>query len=544
MNTMRFRRTRGSGRARGRIRCAALSPVMPRTRPPEMRSAPTAPPLVVLIAVVMTLMAAVVVPAQGSDTGGGRNPGIASNVGAGPATGTASGAGADTATGIASGVGTTLAFDLERFLSLVEENSLQLENVRTDRALAETQEKLVRSQIYPMIGAQAGYSRNFLDIEQEVPIAADATQPIPGSFLGLDPARNYYPLATRSIDVNRDNEFSFGFSVQQKVFDMSVFRALEASRQFTDLTGTVYEAARQEILTAAKRLFFQALLLQEVLEVRRSSREIAFDNYQATRRRLESGLASPLELLRAEVNWKITEPDTSQAERNLNVVLQNLKTFAGIPRNVEIELQGSLDEYPVLPDFEYAFSARAERPDYRALLNERRLRELNISAERAKFYPSLSASLTYGRRAADDGFDMSDGVDSLSAGFTVTIPIFYGGSRFVQMEQARLELRKTNTSIALKDEAIATELETIRLTLEEANLRIASAEQTLATAERVYQVSETSLESGLATQLELKDARVSLERARLNHLSAVFDYLSAYFDWQLAVGEGDRPIGR
>ena len=58
------------------------------------------------------------------------------------------------------------------FLSLVERNSLQLENARTDRALAEVQERLVRTQIYPVIGGQLGYTRNFTDIEQQVPVAA------------------------------------------------------------------------------------------------------------------------------------------------------------------------------------------------------------------------------------------------------------------------------------------------------------------------------------------------------------------------------------
>jgi outer membrane protein len=426
---------------------------------------------------------------------------------------------------------TPRSLDLVGFLDLVERNSLQLENARTDRSLAATQEDLVRSQIYPFVAGQAGYDRNFLDIEQAVPVAADGS--------GNGPI---YPLVTREIDVNRDNEFSLGLSVQQKIFDMSVFRALEASRQFTDLTGTVYEASRQGILTEAKRLFFQVLLLQEVLEVRRSSEEIARDNFLETQRRAEAGIASPMEVLRAEVNWKITEPDTSQAERNLNVALQSLKTLAGIPRDEEVALAGSLDEFPPVPSFGDAFGERINRPDYQALLNQQRLRELNISAQRAAFYPSLSASLTWGWQRSDDGFDLSDGTSVLSAGLALTVPIFYGGSRFASLTEAELELRRTRTEIAMQDESIATELDRIRLTLDEASLRIQSARQTLATAERAYAVTETSVESGLATQLELKDARVSLEGARLNHLSAVFDYLSAYFDWQLATGRGDEGL--
>jgi outer membrane protein len=436
---------------------------------------------------------------------------------------------------------TPRSLDLVGFLDLVERNSLQLENARTDRSLAATQEDLVRSQIYPFVAGQAGYDRNFLDIEQAVPVAANAAQEVPGSVLGFN-GGSYYPLATREIDVNRDNEFSLGLSVQQKIFDMSVFRALEASRQFTDLTGTVYEASRQGILTEAKRLFFQVLLLQEVLDVRRSSEEIARDNFLETQRRAEAGIASPMEVLRAEVNWKITEPDTSQAERNLNVALQSLKTLAGIPRDEEVALAGSFDEFPPVPSFGDAFGERINRPDYQALLNQQRLRELNISAQRAAFYPSLSASLTWGWQRSDDGFDLSDGTSVLSAGLALTVPIFYGGSRFASLTEAELELRRTRTEIAMQDESIATELDRIRLTLDEASLRIQSARQTLATAERAYAVTETSVESGLATQLELKDARVSLEGARLNHLSAVFDYLSAYFDWQLATGRGDEGL--
>lgn len=424
------------------------------------------------------------------------------------------------------------SLDLTTFLGLVEENSLRLQAIRTDRELAEVQEDLARSQMFPVIGGEAGYTRNFLDIEQEMPVAA--------STLEADPTTGAAPLITQPIDVNQDNELSLGLSVQQTVFDMTVFRALEASRQFTGLTSTAYEASRQAILTEAKRLYFQVLLLEEVLAVRRSSEEIARDNYRDTQRREENGLASPLELLQAEVNWKITQPDTSQAQRNLNIALQNLKDFAGIPQDAELELGGNLDAYPQLPSFEGAFADRTARPDYRALLAERELRDINVDAERAKFYPTLSTSFTYGREMADDGFDFSDGTDVLTAGLTLTVPIFYGSSRFASLQQAQLELRQAETSIRQKDEEIATELETVRLTLQEADLRIESAEQTLATAERAYEVSQTSVENGLATQLELKDARVSLEQARLNYLSAVFDYLSAYFDWQLAVGRGDE----
>jgi outer membrane protein TolC len=420
--------------------------------------------------------------------------------------------------------------DLKSYVQMVENQSLQLTNAATDRAIARAQEKLVRSQLYPTIAGQLGYTRNLLDITQPMPVYA------------YSDGSGVYPFEYQDVDVNSDNSLTAGLSVQQKVFDMNVFRGLEASRQYTVLTATGYEAARQATLTAAKRLFYQTLLLQEVLEVRKSSEEIAYENYLETQKRLENGLASPLEALQAEVSWKISQPNTSQAEKNLNIALQNLKNLANIPEEQAVVLQGSLEKYPQLPDFAPAEAIRAQRPDYQALVSQTELRKLNISVEKAKFYPTVSASFSYGLQADDDGFDFSDPTDSLSAGISVTVPVFYGGSRFSSLEKARLELQKARTSLAQKESDISTEIETIRLTLQEAKLRIDSAKQTLETAEKAYKVSQSSVESGLATQLELKDARVSLEQARLNFLSAGYDYLSAYFDWQLAVGQGAEII--
>jgi outer membrane protein TolC len=229
---------------------------------------------------------------------------------------------------------------------------------------------------------------------------------------------------------------------------------------------------------------------------------------------------------------------TTQAQKNLDVALSNLKNLAGIDPDTELELIGSLDSFPALPESMEVAEVLSARPDYRALQNERTLREINVSAERSAFYPSVSASVNYAWQGADDGWNFENPTELLTAGLTIDIPIFYGGSRFTSVDKAELELEQTETTILQKVDDIRTELENIRLTLTEAAQRIDSAQQTLLTAEEAYEVTQTAAENGLATQLELKDARVSQEEAQLNYYSAIYDYLDAYFSWQLSVGEG------
>ncbi len=423
------------------------------------------------------------------------------------------------------------SFTLSHFLELVEQNSLDLERARTERRQAQTEETIARSATRPALSARAGYTRNLMQVEQSVPIGADTSG-------GPD----FAPLVTEEVTVSSDNEYSVGVELQQLIFDLRAFRALEASRRFSAMTATTFEVQRQAVLTAAKKLFYRTILLGEVLEVRRAAEELAFENYQDVQRRHDAGAVAPLDLLRAELNWKTTVPETTLANRNLQIALSNLKHVAGIDPDAAISLEGTLQRHPERPADADLTQALAERPDYNVLQGMRSLREIEVAAGRAEFYPSVSGSLSWGWSAADDGFSLDDGTQRMSAALQLQLPLYSGGARSARLQRARLQLHNADTEIQQKVDDVRTELRTIELTLNEAEERIELARQSLETAELAYSITEISAESGVSTQLELKDARVSLVQAQLTYYSATFDYLSAYFDWQQAMGRGAEGI--
>ena len=105
-----------------------------------------------------------------------------------------------------------------------------------------------------------------------------------------------------------------------------------------------------------------------------------------------------------------------------------------------------------------------------------------------------------------------------------------------EVEKAGVELSKTQVRIDQAREDIANELVNVSLRLQEAHDRIESAASVLRAAEAAFGIAETSSQSGLATQLELKDARLAYDQAHLNYYGAVFDYLVAYFEWERLTG--------
>lgn len=419
--------------------------------------------------------------------------------------------------------------DLAGYMEMVEKNSKDLYTADLDQKIAGAQEKLARSATRPMISASAGYTRNFLDIDTVFAYTATDSDGDGVSILDYEA----YPY-------NYNNDFEYSIGAQQLLFDVKIFKALEASERYKDLTGTIYEATRQGILTVAKQVYFQTILLQEVYNVRKETEENAYESYLEIQKKYDNELASELEVLQAEVNWQINIPETTTAARNRDLALNNLKHLAGIKPENEIILTDSLTADPFPPKKEALGAIMSARPDYQAIQGEITLQEINVSATKAEFYPTLSATFGYGWGASSDDFDLNDGTKAMQAGVTLTVPIYYGGSRFAKLEDARLDLEKSRVSLLKKQDDIRTEINNLQLLLDEASSRIISAETTLKTAKKAYNIMEISSRNGLATQLDLKDARLNLAGAQLNYYSASYDYLDAFFQWQQATGEGDK----
>ena len=417
-------------------------------------------------------------------------------------------------------------YTLENYITGVEKNSRQLKQAANDVIIAGTQEKAAKSQALPTIGAQAGYTRNLNDIEQSYPVASAG----PG------------PLIWEDIDINRDNDFSFGLSLNQQVFNMKVFEAIRASKEYRMMTGSIYDVQQQEIITIAKKVYYQNYLMEKLYEVRKSTEENTHENYQIIKDKFDNGLVSEVDLLRAEVDWKMTIPETTQAKKNLDLARINFKNLAGIPLDEEIALDCDITVYPEIPEMLPLNKILPERADYKTLLREKNLRDINIKAAMADHYPTLAANFTYGVQSSSDDFVIEDEITAATIGFTLTLPIYTGGALSSQDKQAKTEYQQTILSIDQLETDVMSEIRSIYLSLKEADERIESAITTMETADKAYEITQASYNSGMGTQLELKDARLSRQNAEIAHISAVYEYLAAYFDWEKAIGKVNKSL--
>ena len=410
-------------------------------------------------------------------------------------------------------------YDLDTFIKMVKANNKDILIAIKDLEVSKTQKKEASSNAFPQINAQAGYNRNL----KEIYMYADFGDFMPGG----GPAK---------FKINYKNDYSFQTVVSQQIFNYTVFNAIKAAKQYEKLSNYVYDATLKGVINGSKKAFYQTLLLKEVWQVNQNAVKNARENYENVKNKFDNGIVSQFQLLQADVRWKNLIPQTTKAKRNFELALNSLKSLAGIPVDQPMQIKGDFENYPSRPPLVDLATALLKRPDYNALLWEQKLRTTNIEVQRAGHYPTLYGSFVYNFSSSSDKYQFDQRNNAWIAGLTLRIPIFSGWGTSARIQRAKIEASQAQLRIDKRKDAIYTEINNISLKMDEAENRIKSAETTLEAAKKGFQIAENTSKNGLATQLELKDARVGYDQAQLNYYAAVYDYLDAYFSWQLAIG--------
>jgi len=411
-------------------------------------------------------------------------------------------------------------YDINRFIELVKKNNKDILIAAKDLEIAETQDAMARSSAYPQISASAGYNRNLKEAYMYVDF---------GDLFGGNGGPSKFKI-------NYNNEFNAQAILTQQIFNFSVFKAIKAAKEYEKLSDYVYDATLKGVINGSKKAFYQTLLLKEIWMVNKESEKNAYENYLDLKKKYDVGIISEFQFLQAEVRWQNYIPELTKSERNYLLALNSLKTLAGLKYDEEFEIVGQLEVKPERPVLVEMSDVLINRSDYNAMVWEKKLRESNVDVEWAGHLPSLSGSFVYQYSALSGEFKFERENNYLIAGLKLQIPIFSGGMTSALVQKAQIEVDQTALKISKFENEIFIEIKNLELKLTEAEKRIESAESTFKTANKAFSIAEITFENGLATQLELKDARLGYDQAKLNYYAAVYEYLEAYFDWELASG--------
>jgi multidrug efflux system outer membrane protein len=294
-----------------------------------------------------------------------------------------------------------------------------------------------------------------------------------------------------------------------------VRRSVEASRAGLASSSAQLETMRLSIESEVASDYFTLGALDTEMLLLKSSVEVFRKSLDLTRNRREGGIATDLDVARAETVLKTTEAQLPVIRRERLRVIHALALLTGnaasgfdLPERI-IKL-----EPPVLPT-EIPSGLLERRPDIAAAERQVAVANAKIGMAKSAFYPNIQINATAGFQSINAG-SLVDWPSHLWAiGPSLRLPLFEGGAL-----RGNLRLSK-----AAYDEMVAQYRQTVLSSFAEVEDNLAGqdllSEQHLAqlsalkAAQRTLEIANNRYRAGLVTYLEVATAQndaLNLER--------------------------------
>jgi outer membrane protein TolC len=389
-----------------------------------------------------------------------------------------------------------------------------------------------------LVGTRSEVTDTRIGVSQKV--TTGATVGVSGSlnrsetnntFSTLNPAYN----ADVTLSVSQPLLKNAGFGVNKAATKRA---ELGVTRADLDFRAQVLQVVRN-----TETAYYNLVFAREQLKVRLSSITLAKRLFDENKTRRNTGVATDLDVLQAEVGVANARRNVLEAERLTRDRQDDLLNLIG-----QFEFDLSLGEValpadqPALPDLVASYQmARANQPEYQSVQASIQQFELDVLTARNASRPSLDLGGAVGHNARDrssrNALDRLPNGDGYAWQVDLSLSLPWGmrsdrarhriAQNNLEREQSRLKQVEQTLLLQVRAavRAVETNLESVEI----------SAKATELSA-RQYELEKARFDAGLSTSRLVLEAQDALERARVSELQANVNLRNAVSDLQRLEG--------
>lgn len=296
-------------------------------------------------------------------------------------------------------------------------------------------------------------------------------------------------------------------------------------------TAAGHRAAEQEALLRATQLLVQTDVAQHYLRLRALDAERAFarqawqsqqDTLALVEQRWKNGSLTELDLQRARTDTLGAEAELLALDRDRQQTLHALALLLGEPAG-QLQLaedsawQGRWPQVPAgIPG-----EVLARRPDVQAAQEALQAAQARRGETRAGAFPSLLLTAAGGQASPSLSTLLQASLRAWSVGALLSAPLFDGGRQAAREAEADAEVMAQHAQFRGQVLLAFKDVEDQLVALQAWRAQAAVLAQAAQAARRAQELAEGRWKSGLASQLELLQARRTAWKAERQHLQAL-----------------------
>jgi outer membrane protein TolC len=403
-----------------------------------------------------------------------------------------------------------LAISLDDAIALGLDRNLRLKYDRATQKEAKGATETLIGSLMPDLKA------SFSSEAQEINLAAMGFKPSLFASSGLLPPG--YKLNTIvKVDITQAM-----LSANQQLFNMpdfELYRGLKSEIAVIDLTTL---SGHGDLVLAVGTAYLQVLADQSYLtnaQVEERATKMLFDQSKA---RLDAGVGTNLDSLRAQVQYQQRQQETIAAEATLEKDVIQLNRIIGLPAAQKLVLTDSVpfSEIQEMNLDRAKSTAYAHRKDFLAVQAEIDVADKEIRAVKYQRLPTLAFNGSYGVVGQTTG--LYHGV--FTAMGSLKFPIFREAEERGQEEQANAQLTSLRQREADMRVTVDAQIRASMLDVQSAYESVKVAQSNVTLAQQELSDERDRFGAGIDTNLPVEDAEASVAGAQAQLVKALFQY--------------------
>jgi outer membrane protein TolC len=368
------------------------------------------------------------------------------------------------------------------------------------------------SELLPNVVTDTGFGTHQVNVKAAFGLTIHGEPPIIGPF-GYFDSRAY---------------------LRQSVFDWSSIERARSSNAQLKSAEFSSRDAREVVVLVIVSNYLLAIADQAEVASATSQRDTAKTLFQQTSDQKTAGVASAVDVLRAQVQLQSREQKLIVAKNNLAKQKLVLARAIGLPLGQQFEITTQIPYQELTPSSldDAIQSAYKTRADFQNQVNRVRSAELARKAASAERYPTLGAETDYGLSGVNPG--SSHG--TVDAAATLRIPVFQGGR--VHGDVLRADASLTGEKQRLEDfrARIDQEVRDAYLDLDASAQEVSVEKSAIALATQNLEQSRDRFASGVTDNIEVVQAQDALAIANDAYIASVYSHNVTKISLARAIG--------
>ncbi len=328
------------------------------------------------------------------------------------------------------------------------------------------------------------------------------------------------------------------FRLAQPLFEPRVVEGYQIARSLRDAGAAERDAQRRQLAADIQTSYLQYARASRAADLFDQTVPLLDEALRVSERLLSAGKVTPDNVLRARAEQSAVVQQRDAAHQLAGAARQQLNYLTG--RQLDAPLALFADTLLGL-DARFAVRENLDAAQSSAPSSREELTQIDRSLDavrgqqriaRAAFLPSVNLAVDYGFQG--NTIRVKRNTDFAVASLVLSWNLFNGGQDRARIQQASVDGAQLRARRDDASRSIALQVRVAHDAAVVARTAIVTASDRESAAARTFELVQRRYGEGLASQLELLDARTSLTAAQLNHLITTYDFYQRVVEFERA----------